>query len=290
MTLIALATCYEQAELYHDEAPFVTELENNNFRIFPVVWNSPEINWQSYDVVVIRNTWDYHLQADTFRAWLDYLDEKHIPVLNPTNLVRWNMDKSYLQTLANNGVKILPTVFTKGKTINLKETLHNKGWSQAVVKPIMSASGDNTWTITPDTADDSQQKFDWLNEQIGMMIQAFAPQIHTEGEYSLVFFNGVFSHAVLKKPAEGNLFVHEERGGSLQAISAPDNLVRQAQEALKVVEDITGIIPTYARVDGLRDGDDFILMEIECIEPELYFSRSADAAKHFVEVITEAIS
>lgn len=290
MPLIALATCFEQANLYHDEAPFVAELKDNGFEVFPVVWDSPEIDWQCYDMIVLRNTWDYHLQAETFRAWLDYLDEHHIPVLNPTDLVRWNMDKSYLQILADKGVKILPTVFAKGETINLKETLKAKNWSQAVVKPIMSASGDNTWIITPETADEFQQQFDWLNEQIGMMIQAFAPQIHDEGEYSLVFFDGVYSHAVLKKPAKGNLFVHEERGGSLQAISAPEHLVQQAQNALKIVEDITDIMPTYARADGLRDGDDFILMELECIEPELYFSRAKDASKKLVNLVAEAIS
>ncbi|GAB5492410.1 MAG: hypothetical protein Phog2KO_26250 [Phototrophicaceae bacterium] len=290
MTLIALATCYDEATLYKDEAPFLAELEAQGFTIFPVVWNSPEVDWTSYDAVLIRNTWDYHHQADTFRAWLDYLDTNNITVLNPSELMRWNMDKTYLQTLAQHNVKILPTVFARGQNINLKNTLIENSWSQAVVKPITSASGDNTWTITPETADESQQQFDWLNETIGMMIQAFAPQIHTEGEYSLVFFSGEYSHAVLKKPPKDGLFVQEEHGGSTQAITPSDNLIAQAQDALNVVADITGIMPLYARVDGLRDNEDFILMEMECIEPELYFLRTDIGAKKFVEAIIEAIS
>jgi hypothetical protein len=95
---------------------------------------------------------------------------------------------------------------------------------------------------------------------------------------------------VLKKPPKDSIFVHEERGGSIESIEAADAFISQAAKAVQTVGDITGIMPYYARVDGLRDGDDFILMELECVEPEMYFTRSAHAAERFVQVIIEAIS
>lgn len=290
MTSIALATCTDEATLFYDEAPLVAELEKQGFSVFPVVWNSPEINWESYDIVLLRNTWDYHRQISAFRAWLDYLDAKEIRVLNPTPLLRWNIEKSYLQELANSGINILPTIFAKGQDIQLEKSFRENDWSEVIVKPIISGSGDNSWTITPDTAIESQQRFDWLNREIGMMIQPVEKQIQTEGEYSLVFYAGKYSHAVLKKPGEDSIFVHEERGGSIQLIEAPESFISQASTALHTAQDITGIMPVYARVDGIRDGDKFILMELECVEPEMYFTRSPHAAERFVSVILEAIS
>lgn len=290
MTSIALATCTDEATLFYDEAPLVAELEKEGFSVFPVVWNSPEINWESYDIVLLRNTWDYHRQISAFRAWLDYLDAKEIPVINPTPLLRWNMEKSYLRELGDRGVNILPTIFAKEQDIQLEQVFRENDWSEVIVKPIISGSGDNSWTIAPDTAIESQQRFDWLNREIGMMIQPVAKQIQTEGEYSLVFYAGKYSHAVLKKPGGDSIFVHEERGGSIQLIEAPESFITQASRALHTAQEITGIMPVYARVDGLRDGDKFILMELECVEPEMYFTRSPHAAERFVSVILEAIS
>lgn len=290
MPSIALATCSDEATLFYDEAPFVDALKNAGFDVFTTIWNSPEIDWQCYDVVLLRNTWDYHHQLAAFRAWLDFLDEKNIRIFNLTPLLRWNMDKSYLQELAGKNIKILPTVFAKGQALQLENVLVEQNWSEAIVKPYISGSGDNTWTITPETAQTSQQKFDWLNNEIGMMIQAIAPQIQNEGEYSLVFFSGRYSHAVLKKPPQDSIFVHEERGGTIESIEASPEIITQAEKALKAVEAITGIMPLYARVDGLRDNDNFVLMEMECVEPELYFSRSPGVAERFVTVILEAIS
>jgi hypothetical protein len=140
--------------------------------------------------VLLRNTWDYHRQIAAFRAWLDFLDNRQIRVLNPTTLLRWNMDKSYLQQLAERHIKTLPTIFAKGQAIQLENIFQEYDWSEAVLKPIISGSGDNTWTITIDTAAASQRQFVWLNTEIGMMIQAVAAQIHTEGEDSLVFYAG----------------------------------------------------------------------------------------------------
>lgn len=287
MTAIALATCTEEATLFHDEAPLVDALEAKGATVYPVVWNSPEIDWSSYDLVVIRNTWDYHRQISAFRAWLDYLEQHHIAVLNPLPLLRWNIDKQYLDQLAEQGITTLPTVFAKGKDTNLLEVLRQHQWQSAVVKPIISGSGDHTWVITEANAQESQRQFDWLNDQIGMMIQPLASQIQDNGEISLVFFAGEYSHAVCKKPAPDHLLVQEEFGGSIDLIQPDKRVIQQGLNIVKKVTDITGFQPIYARVDGFLDDDTFVLMEFECIEPELYFTRVSHAAERFASLILD---
>lgn len=290
MRTIALATCHEESNLYYDEAPLVAALAARGYAVKPVVWNSPEINWASYDVVAVRNTWDYHTQAVTFRLWLNLLDSIQIPVVNPTALLRWGIDKTYLQALSEQGIRILPTLFAQNRELQLETIFDEYNWDDFLVKPIISASGENTWRVNRQNIAKSQQRFAWLNQQIGMMIQPIAPQIQAEGEYSLVFFDGVFSHAVLKKPPQDSLFVHEEKGGTIDCVDVSHDLRADARQAILVVEKLTGIMPHYARVDGVRDDDGFILMEMECIEPELYFTRYAHAAEQFAEVIVGAMS
>ncbi|MGJ3239498.1 MAG: ATP-grasp domain-containing protein [Anaerolineae bacterium] len=288
MTTIALATCADQATLFHDEAPLVTALEQRGFEVFITIWNSPEIDWYSYDRVLIRNTWDYHNQAQVFMQWLDHLDQQGVPVVNPTALVRWNMNKRYLHALAQEGIHTLPTRFVAGDTVTLAEVLAQEGWAQAVTKPVIGGSEDHIQVITPDSALAYQQEFEWLNSSIGMMVQAFAPQIQREGEYSLVFYRGVYSHAVLKQAADGSIFVHEERGGRIARITPPPSLIAQAKNVIDTAHRLTGILPVYARVDGVRDGEQLVLMELECIKPELYFSRYAHASQGLVTALIDA--
>lgn len=283
MTRIALATCATLPALHADEASFVQALRAADYDVVPAIWNSPEIDWSCYDLVIIRNTWDYHQQADVFRAWLDYLDEQAVPLINPSALVRWNMDKHYLQALQQAGVRTLPTLFTENDTRPLARILEEAGWQQAVVKPVISASGTYTWAVSADDADTSQQQFAWLNQTLGMMVQPFAPQFQTEGEYSSVFFNGDYSHTILRRAPQDELLVQADG-----AVVPSQRQIAQARASLDVVQQLTGILPTYARVDAIRDGDDLVLMEVECIEPSLYFGYVDGAAERFVRAIAKA--
>jgi glutathione synthase/RimK-type ligase-like ATP-grasp enzyme len=285
MPNIALATCYEHKNLFEDEAPLVAALEKRGVTVTPVVWDSPEVSWAAYDLIVIRNIWDYHRQPQTFLAWLAYLESKNCRVYNPIPLLRWNMNKQYLAQLADAGIRILPTVFVQHISQNLAQTLAEKGWQEAVAKPLISASGDNTWRINPANAADYQAQFDFIQARFGAMIQPYANEIATVGEYSLVFFNGEFSHAVLKRPAPNSLFVHEEHGGSTVPIPVSPEIIAQAKTVLELAQTLTGVLPLYARVDGFLDGDDFVLMELECIEPELYQLYDEGAGERFASVI-----
>ena len=285
MPHIALATCYEFSSLVEDEVPFVAALQKRGIKFTPAVWNSPEIAWDAYDFIVIRNIWDYHRQPQTFVAWLNYLEAKGLRVYNPFPLLRWNMNKAYLSQLSQAGIRILPTVFVQYISANLAQTLAEKGWQEAVAKPLISASGENTWRINPANAADHQLQFDFIQQRFGAMIQPYAEQIATEGEYSLVFFNGEFSHAVLKRPAPNSLFVHEEHGGSTRAVTVSPQTITTAKTIIDCVRNLTGVLPLYARVDGFLDSGEFILMELECIEPELYMLYDNGAGERFAEAI-----
>jgi glutathione synthase/RimK-type ligase-like ATP-grasp enzyme len=285
MPNIALATCYEFSNLIEDEAPLVTALEQRSVKVTPVVWDSTEISWTAYDFVIVRNIWDYYRQPQTYLAWLDYLEAKHVRIYNPIPLLRWNMNKHYLAELSQAGIRIPPSVFVQHISQNLAQTLAEKGWQDAVVKPLISGSGENTWRINPSNAADYQQQFDFIQARFGAMIQVYTSQISSEGEYSLIFFGGEFSHAVLKRPAENGFFVQSEHGGSTTPISVAPEIVAQAKAALEATQKITGILPLYARVDGYLDDGAFVLMELECIEPELFFRYNENAGERFASVI-----
>jgi glutathione synthase/RimK-type ligase-like ATP-grasp enzyme len=285
MPNIALATSYEYKNLFEDEMPLLAALEKRGVTATPVVWDSPEVSWAAYDLIIVRNIWDYHRQPQTFLAWLAYLESKNLRVYNPISLLRWNMNKQYLARLAEAGIRILPTVFVQHISQNLAQTLIEKGWQEAVAKPLISASGDNTWRINPKNAADYQAQFDFIQGRFGAMIQPYASEIATVGEYSLVFFNGEFSHAVLKRPAPNSLFVHEEHGGRTVPIPVSPEIIAQAKTVLEVAQTLTDVLPLYARVDGFLDGDDFVLMELECIEPELYQLYDESAGERFASVI-----
>lgn len=289
MKSIALATFHGEPALFRDEAPLIPALEKRCIRAVPTIWNSPEVDWSCYDAVLIRNTWDYHQQTQVFRAWLTHLEKLSIPVINPPDLIRWNMDKRYLKVLSEMGIRTVPTVFCEENSFNLLDILQENQWQEAVVKPIVSASGENTWQVRLDSAENEQQSFEWIASQFGAMIQAFMSQI-SEGEWSFVFFDGEYSHTVLKIPPEGSMFTHEERGATLQLVEPSPTMIEQAQSVIEAAQKITGIRPIYARIDGVLDGDNFILMELECVEPELYLSRYEGAGTRFADVILKALS
>lgn len=287
MKQFALATFKDEPNLFRDEVPLIPAFEKRNVRAVPVIWNNPAVDWSEFDAVVIRNTWDYHQQPQAFLEWLAQLENLKLPVINPPDLMRWNMDKRYLKALSD--IRIVPTIFCEDDSANLGRILQEHQWEQAVVKPIISASGENTWQVNLNTTNTFEQDFQAMVSQFGAMIQPFMPQI-AEGEWSFVFFDGDYSHTVLKIPPKNSMFTHEERGATLQLVEPASTLIEQAKKVIKAAHGITGIRPAYARVDGILDNKDFVLMELECVEPELYFSRCEGAAERFVDVILQQLN
>ncbi|MEO1645150.1 MAG: hypothetical protein AAFR67_08180 [Chloroflexota bacterium] len=287
--LLAIATCYEEPTLFHDETPLTTALSAQDIDARPVIWNSPEVDWAVYDAILVRNTWDYHQQASIFSTWLDLLDSLKKPVINPTALLRWNMHKSYLREMSEQGVNIIPTVFVEDAQHSLLDVLNQQEWAEAIIKPMVGGSGDHIRRVSLDDCTKHEQSFGWLVDRFGMLVQPYLPEIEKDGEYSLVFFDGTYSHAMRKQPADGEFLVHEERGGSLKPYQPRDKMIDTATSIVAAVKQITGIQPTYTRVDGVLVNEEFLLMECECVEPELYFKHGSGAAEKLVRCILKAL-
>jgi glutathione synthase/RimK-type ligase-like ATP-grasp enzyme len=279
---IAFVTHTEWPNLTPDDQLAVQALTDRGIEVQPALWDDPRVDWSDFGKVVIRSTWDYHNRVDEFRAWLQRLQEKKVQVWNPISTLRWNMDKKYLRDLDNSGVPVVPSVWAeKDESIRLSEEMRANGWKSAVVKPVISASAHNTWVAHEKIVDEVQVKLDALLLNGGALIQEFMPEIQAEGEWSLMFFNKEYSHAAIKRPRENDFRVQWEHGGSATAAEAPADLITHGQ---RVVDSVDGPL-LYARVDGVvRDGH-LYLMELELIEPFLFFGYHPQAAERFAEAV-----
>ena len=287
MTHIAFATYDQLPDLTPDDQLAAAALESADVRVDAVLWDEAGADWAAYDAVVLRSTWDYFQREDEFRAWLDQLDQQGAQVLNPLKIIWWNLDKHYLQDLAAAGVQITPTVWLPlGARAKLADLLAQKNWSKAVLKPTLSAGADETFVVTLETAAADQAKLDDLLTRKHAMVQPFMEEIEDEGEWSLIFFDGQYSHAALKRPANGDFRVQPHLGGSDQPATPPDWMRAQAQS---IVEQVDGP-PLYARVDGVAQGESLVLMELELVEPALFFSAAEGAAQRFAQALVAQLA
>jgi len=282
---IAFVSYQSPPYLGESEALLAEPLKERGVDVELVAWDDKQASWERYAAVILRSTWDYHQRIGDFNKWLKHLEHVQARVFNPLPMLRWNMDKTYLEQLQKLGVPILPTEWLpRGAFASLEKTLARMEWPQAIVKPTIGAGGDDTWLVTLDEADKDQARFEDLLTRSGVMVQMFAPQI-VQGEWSLFYFNGVYSHAVLKFPAPGQFLVHEHRGGSAHGVQPPVVLIRQASTFLSLACKLNNAVPLYARIDGFVTAGQLVLMELELVEPALYLEymdeyaieRAADA-------------
>lgn len=142
----ALVTYAADPEVQSDDRALVEALHRRGVASVACVWNDPRVDWTAFDAVVLRSTWDYFLEPDAFGAWLDARDAEGTRVLNPTSVVRWNMDKRYLRDLAARDVAIVPTRWVeRGSSVALDALLDERGWDEVVVKPSVSGGAHETW-------------------------------------------------------------------------------------------------------------------------------------------------
>jgi len=237
-----------------------------------VDWRDNTARWRNFDLAVMRSTWDYHLRPAEFTAWLDRVAAE-TRLVNSRPLLRWNSNKLYLAELRERGVAQLPFLLVEaGAAIPYRE-LDQCGWGDVVVKPLVGASA---WQIARAQAGGIHCVLSQELQQTGYLIQPYACQIEA-GEYSIIYFDGQFSHAVLKKPKPGDFRTQPELGATQTVVRPEDRILAEAASVLEALPER----PTYARVDGIvRDGH-FVLMEAELIEPELFLHLHPGAAQTF---------
>ena len=286
MPRIALATSSKHPNLTEDERLLRAALADRGIQADPAVWNDPNRDWSPFAAVIIRCCWDYHLQPKEFLRWIEKLEFSNIPLFNPAALIRWNANKSYLWDLDSKGVLIVPTFWAEGNAhIDLRKKLQELGWDKAVVKPRISATAHRTQLVTIEDAAAAQPLFDDLRRGHGVMLQKFMESIAHEGEWSLIFFSGQFSHAIIKRPKPGDFRVQNDFGGTTKLADPPPHVLAGATRAVRAAD------PTlYARVDGIVDEGQFRLMELELIEPMLFLADHPEAPPSFANAIAAALT
>ena len=283
---IALLTCEKLPELTAADQLLIPELAKHNIEAKPVIWSDQTINWSDFDYLIFRNTWDYFEKEIEFNLWLDQIEKLGIKTLNTIGIIKQNKHKFYLREMEKQGISILPTVFIdKTNSLNLAELIPSH-WKKAVIKPAFSAGSYLTEVF--EVADIQKINADYKNlaQEKELLLQEFMPEIQTLGETSFIFFNKKFSHCVNKKPVDGDFRVQSQFGGKY-------SLVQPSQELIEKAQKIVNTFPEnllYARVDGIIIGTELYLMEIECIEPDLYFDIADGALERFVSSIVELIA
>jgi glutathione synthase/RimK-type ligase-like ATP-grasp enzyme len=281
MKKIALATSQELSDLTTDDKLFVNILKDRGIDAVPAVWDS-DANWESFDLIIIRSCWDYVQKLDKFLLWLNTLEQKKLFVQNTIKTIKGNIDKNYLNILKEKGVNIIPTVFVeKSQEVNLSEIMQFHHWEKVVIKPCISATGYNTFLIDKNEMSLGQSNIKQIQQESGLLIQQFINEINFVGEWSFIFFNGKYSHSVIKKTAEKDFRVQEKFGGKTEKVIPPDFLIEQAKEIIGKTTDNC----LYTRVDGVESKGKLLLMELELVEPCLYLEHDENAAERFASEI-----
>jgi len=247
-------------------------------------WTDPG-DLSGFDLVLPLIAWGYQRDCPAWFALLDRLEAEALPVANPAPVLRWNSDKAYLTDLEAKGVAIVPTAIREAINESALDFAREIfGTRRLVVKPPISGGADGTYLLGPSDPLPA--------EAMGkrMLIQPFLPAIAGEGEYSLFYFAGQYSHAISKHPAAGDFRVQEQFGGEERALNAPADAKALAEAALEATGRLLGCGPlTYARIDMLRgEAGDFRLMELELIEPSLFLRFARDGGAMFAGAVKAA--
>lgn len=259
-------------------------LKKNGWLAEEVSWRKADVDWNLYDVVVIRTTWDYQEDVEAFLACLHRIEASSAQLQNSLKIVQWNINKSYLKDLQNQGINIVPTLWFDSFLLNeVQSSFVHFDAPEVVIKPLVSANADHTYRLTPERLVQQRAQLEAIFANREFMVQPFLTGIIEEGEYSLFFFAGQYSHSILKQPQTGDFRVQEEHGGQLKAVQPTEEMLTASRHCLAALpEDVL-----YARIDLVRHKNEFSVIEIELIEPSLYFNMDPESPQRFVDAFLE---
>jgi hypothetical protein len=283
---IALATCLDLPEPDPDEAPSLAALRAAGLHAEALAWDDPDADFSAARMTVLRATWNYPDDPACFLAWVERTSAV-TELWNPLTAVRWNLHKGYLLELERAGVPVVPTrLVRRGEATALAEILDVQGWSDVVIKPAVSNASRLTLRSRPGTPgtlgsmEAGEAHLRDLAARGDVLIQPYLASVEGYGERSLVWIDGEITHAVRKSPR----LLHQDEAvtGPLPVSAAEAEVARAALAAAAAA----GGPLLYARVD-LAPGPDGAprVMELELIEPSLFFPFSPDALARFVRAV-----
>jgi glutathione synthase/RimK-type ligase-like ATP-grasp enzyme len=279
---VGLATCAEFADLHEDDRPLLELLRQRGVTARPAVWDDPALDWRSFDLVVVRSTWDYPPRLPELLAWAGSLTR----VLNPLPMLAWNANKRYLRDLAAAGVPVVPTRFA-GEADTFEPPA-----GRFVVKPAVSCSSKDTASYSPSQTDEARGHVRRLQREGRVaMVQPYLVEVEEQGEFCLVFLGGKYSHAVRR----GAMLTH---GRPTVGGLAPPEAVRPHEatpEQLTLAEGALRSVPgdasrlLYARVDLVPSREHgLMVLELELFEPSLFLAYGAGSSERLADLIASA--
>jgi len=283
--------CYKDVGTYKsdyvNEDPLLFDfLTSKGLHVDYLIWTDEQINWDLYDFVLIKSIWDYIDQYDYFLKWLDNLRAKNIIILNPSNVVKWNSDKRYLREIEIAGLPVIEfDIIERGNDFKAEYFFERFSSDSLVLKPTIGGGSKNVILVNQSTVKSLKKSINSLLNQCSYIVQPFVTKVQEAGEWSLIYFGGSFSHAVLKQAKPGDFRVQHYLGGTIQKIEPPNELINLGY---KYIEKFArGCL--YARVDGVLTDSGFKLMELELIDPYLFLFTDMDAYKRYFNSLERII-
>jgi len=284
---VALVTCADLPALSGDDRPLVPALEARGISAEPAVWDEPAVDWDAYDLVVLRSTWDYARRHEEFLEWAARVPR----LLNPIEVLRWNTDKLYLRDLEAAAVPVIPTVWIDATRHFSKRAIHTRmpAFGDFVVKPVVSSRAKDTGRYNPISAQSRmaaiQHVMGLLDSGRWVMIQPYVKSVDEAGETSLIFVDGKFQHAATKQallarpsaPTVGlGLYQHPKEDAA--AVTATPEQLEVARQAIEAAAAAVGTTEPllYARVDLVSGDDGPLVIELSLTDPGLWLALSGE--------------
>ncbi|NBR07453.1 MAG: hypothetical protein EBT92_17055 [Planctomycetes bacterium] len=272
--------------ILEDDGLLQKALEHEGLSSARLDWSRKDVDWSQYKCAVFRTTWDYFDRFEEFSQWLNAISHQ-TKLCNPYSTIKWNMDKHYLKDLESKGIPVTPSQFIeKGSKINIGDEISKSGWKELVIKPCVSGAARHTYRVNKLNAKKVEAVVNELLAQESFVYQPFLESILTQGEDTLMVFDGKYSHAIRKLAKPGDFRVQDDHGGTVHEYQPDTEQIEFAEKAMAVCSPL----PSYGRVDMVRDNQGKLaLMELEMIEPELWLRKHPPSANLFARSIARVV-
>lgn len=253
-----------------DEVPVVQALRAKGYAVDCPAWDDDTVNWQAYNMVIVRTCWNYMEDTNAFLRWLAARNEENCPLYNSPKTILWNINKNYLLAWEAQGFRIAKVVNLVGSNLieELKACMEQESWQTVVLKPAVGAASKGIWRVDAHALEKIPTYLDGIALNGGVLVQAFYPEVL---ELGLMFFDGVYTHSLRKRPT---VWAQVDNGVYTPAAPPAVEPYLPTNEQIEIAQQFIDRTPEpllYGRVDGFFVNNQFLLTELEYFEPELYF-------------------
>jgi glutathione synthase/RimK-type ligase-like ATP-grasp enzyme len=290
---IALVSASAARDLDDDLPPLEAALRDAGGAVVRTEWDDAAIDWTAYDIALLRSTWDYTQRLPEFLAWAARVSTQ-TKLLNPLDVIRWNTDKHYLHDLEKSGVSIVPSAFVEpgeDAPAAIATFLARHDGAEFVVKPAVGAGSRDAQRYGRDQSADAivhAQRL--LGAQRSVLLQPYLDRVDDYGETALLYYGGVFSHAIRKGP------LLRKNEDATRALFAAEHISPREPSAAErtLAEKTLGAIPfdkplLYARVDLIQnESGEPTVLELELTEPSMFFAHADGSAARYAAAILKA--